>query len=119
MEFFVAKKVEFSFYGSEKLTRGSPCADAFYGEICGWRIRRPKQLARSFPAKNQAPASYTGLFYFSFTFLSCVALRYTLWTAMDDIIRILNVGGVDSDSLAEVVADYFCGNSSDSDGMFS
>ena len=32
--------------------------------------------------------------------------------------RILNAGGVDRDSLAEVVADYFCGDSSDGDGMF-
>ena len=29
------------------------------------------------------------------------------------------VGGVDSNCLAEVVADYFCGDSNDSDRMFS
>ena len=39
-------------------------------------------------------------------------------TSADDIARLLNGGGVDSSTLAEVMTDYFCGDD-DEAGLFT
>ena len=67
-----------------------------YGALSSWLAIFPRKIKR--------------LLAISFSFTFYLALL-SATHSMDDIVRILNAGGVDSDSLAEVLKDYFCGNS--------
>ena len=76
-----------------------------YGAQSSWRAFFPRNSS----------ACYYCVDFFLFATHCCSLLSSA---AMDDILRALNDRGVDSNSLAEVVAEYFCGDSTDSDGMF-
>ena len=108
--FISCKKIIFLLYGSQKLNGGSVHGCVLQGNMRRTYIAHTKQLARLFPAKIERLLILYCFFLFTTLCSSCLSSA-----AMKDVLWALNDGGVDSNSLAEVFAEYFCG---DSDGMF-
>ena len=89
--------------------RVHPCADELYGEIHGASMRCTSAAA------SQILISSPFTFLFRCAFLRSVSPCCTnkAMSSADGIVRLLNDGGVDSGTLAEVMTEYFCDDNDD------